>query len=611
MNTVEAKKILIIEDDAIIALAESQVLQDHGYEVIIAISCQKALDAIQTDPRIDIVLMDIDLGRDTDGTEAARQILTMRNIPIVFLTSHSEREMVEKVRGITRYGYVLKDSGDFVLISSIEMAFELFEAHERNEMHKLELKERLVELELKSEELQRTDQERERYLDLYDLAPVGYFSMNGEGLVTKANHTAAAMLGREKEEVTGQALLRFIAVEDGQVYSAHLEHLARTGTPQMCEVRMNRKDGSHLWVSMHATAALFELQTITSFRIAIIDITQRRQAEEKLRESEETFRAHVENSFDVIFTLDREGTFIFVSPAWERHFGYPTTEVTGKSFVPFVHPDDATPLIVYLKRVLDTRQSETSPPYRVRHANGGWVWFIANSTPYVNAKGEIIFVGVGHDITLRRQAEEEINTLLQEKELILREVHHHIKNTMHTMMGLLLQQSKTIDDPKAVSALRDAGSRLQSMGALYDRLYRSEGFREISIKEYFPPLIEEIAGMYPGREKVKIETDIADFALGRKILSPLGIIVNELITNAMKYAFIGRDSGLIKASVSLAGRRATLIFEDNGNGLPESVDIEKSKGFGLRLVSQLARQLKGSIRLERQGGTRFILEFDV
>jgi len=145
------------------------------------------------------------------------------------------------------------------------------------------------------------------------------------------------------------------------------------------------------------------------------DITERKRAEEALRESEETFRVHIENSFDIIFTLDSDGKFIFISPAWERHFGIPVSDVLGKSFVLFVHPDDIAPLIEYLERVLATGQSEASPAYRVRHADGRWLWFVANGTPYVNTKGERQFVGVGRDITERKVVEE---TLLESKVLI-------------------------------------------------------------------------------------------------------------------------------------------------------------------------------------------------
>ncbi|MHC9538963.1 MAG: PocR ligand-binding domain-containing protein [Vulcanimicrobiota bacterium] len=137
--TMDVKKLLIVEDDMIAAAVESQTLRQLGYEVITAGSGQEAINKIDTDRSIDLVLMDIDLGIGMNGTEAAKQILARRRIPIVFLTSHSEKELMENVRGITRYGYVIKNSGDFVLKSSIEMAFELFDAQESLEKKNEEL----------------------------------------------------------------------------------------------------------------------------------------------------------------------------------------------------------------------------------------------------------------------------------------------------------------------------------------------------------------------------------------------------------------------------------------------------------------------------------------
>jgi CheY-like chemotaxis protein len=143
LTTSARKKILLVEDEAIVAMAESDVVEEIGYHVVTALSAEKALGIIKADSSIDLVLMDIDLGKSIDGTEAARQILALRNLPIVFLTEHSERDMVEKVRGITRYGYVIKNSGDVVLQSSIEMAFELFNANRAS--HQSEERLRLID----------------------------------------------------------------------------------------------------------------------------------------------------------------------------------------------------------------------------------------------------------------------------------------------------------------------------------------------------------------------------------------------------------------------------------------------------------------------------------
>ena len=136
MDSAKEKVILLVEDESIIALAASRKIESLGYEVMIASTGETAVALSASDSRIDLVLMDIDLGRGMDGPEAAALILRSRSLPVVFLTSHAERDTVEKVRGITRYGYVIKNSGDFVLRSSIEMAFELFGAHDaaqRNE----------------------------------------------------------------------------------------------------------------------------------------------------------------------------------------------------------------------------------------------------------------------------------------------------------------------------------------------------------------------------------------------------------------------------------------------------------------------------------------------
>jgi PAS domain S-box-containing protein len=159
------------------------------------------------------------------------------------------------------------------------------------------------------------------------------------------------------------------------------------------------------WLVM-VTGTLIALLLSTLIRVMLnTGIEARRLAQMltvDLRESEEKFRVHVENSFDVIFTINSEGIFIFVSPAFERQFGYPVSDVTGRSFSQVVHPDDIAPCAEHLKRVLSTGKSETSPAFRVKHANGEWYWFLANGAIYVGAKGEPLYIGVGRDITMRK-----------------------------------------------------------------------------------------------------------------------------------------------------------------------------------------------------------------
>lgn len=213
------------------------------------------------------------------------------------------------------------------------------------------------------------------------------------------------------------------------------------------------------------------------------------------------------------------------------------------------------------------------------------------------------------EIVERNIADKKIRDLLREKELILREVHHRIKNNMSTMIYLLQMQAANMKNSDANAVFKNASARLKSMAVLYDKLYCSKSMTEVSINEYLPSLVKEIVDIFPNRESVKIKTQIDNIMLEPSILSPLGIILNELITNAMKYGFLDRDDGLLTVSALLKDNQVIVIVENNGNEIPESVDISSAEGFGLQLVAMLTEQIKGSIRLERRNGAKFTLTF--
>ncbi|MEI6387832.1 MAG: PAS domain S-box protein [Spirochaetota bacterium] len=214
------------------------------------------------------------------------------------------------------------------------------------------------------------------------------------------------------------------------------------------------------------------------------------------------------------------------------------------------------------------------------------------------------------DITERKYADEKIKALLAEKELILKEVHHRIKNNMSNLSSLLSLQAHMVTEPSAITALEDATARFKSMSLLYDRLYRSPDFTRLSVKDYLPALIDEIVSNFPNSKMMKVERFIQDFELDARRLQPLGIIINELITNIMKHAFKGRDKGLIIVTATNTNGKNAISVEDDGNGIPESVSFENSTGFGLQLIQGLTQQLKGTIRIERVKGTKIVLEFE-
>ncbi len=283
----------------------------------------------------------------------------------------------------------------------------------------------------------------------------------------------------------------------------------------------------------------------------------------------------------------------------------PRWNVIHEDGSPFPGPDHPVP------RAIKTGESVRNVVMGVfRPVSGDRVWLLVDAVPETDGDGKVLDVVCTFlDISERKKAEERVQGLLAEKEIILKEVHHRIKNNMSTICGLLSLQADAMRDPSVVSALKDAESRVTCMMMLYDRLYQSGSFTEASIGEYLPDLVDEIVGNFPGGGSVNIEKDVEDIVLDARCLSTIGIIVNELLTNIMKYAFAGRAGGRIVVSASQKGDLVLLTVQDDGVGMPESVDAEGSPGFGLTLVRLLADQLGGSMRIERDGGTRIILEF--
>jgi two-component sensor histidine kinase/PAS domain-containing protein len=216
-----------------------------------------------------------------------------------------------------------------------------------------------------------------------------------------------------------------------------------------------------------------------------------------------------------------------------------------------------------------------------------------------------------HDITSFKKAEEKIRSLLEEKEIILKEVHHRVKNYMSTLIGLLVLQASTLSDDRAIQALDDAKQRLTGMMTLYEKLYVSSSGGSISTKKYLPDLIDEIIANFPENEIVTVKKDIDDIVLDAKTLQTISIITNELLTNIMKYAFIDRSSGNIKIKFKIDKHKILFTIRDDGIGLNENIMKKKTGGFGLMLVRNLVRNLNGEIDFKHDNGTEVIILFDI
>lgn len=306
------------------------------------------------------------------------------------------------------------------------------------------------------------------------------------------------------------------------------------------------------------------------------------------------------------FTLDSDSTIRELNLNGARLLGMERKDLINSRFNSFISAETVPAFDEFLRDLFKSGSRQTC---EVRLKNEDDISAFIYIEGMVFDNGQKCHMTV-LDITDRKLAEQTVYNLLSEKEIILKEVHHRVKNNMYNIGALLNMQANVQDDPAAKSVLFDAAGRVQSMSVLYDKLYRSEYKTAVSLKEYFPDLIYEIVGIFPNKKSVKVKTEVDDIVLEAKILSILGILVNELVTNSMKYAFEGRSDGLIAVTVSKSGSRITITIADNGKGIPENITFQNSTGFGMQLVSMLTEQLGGVIDIKRGNGTKFILEFD-
>jgi PAS domain S-box-containing protein len=429
-------------------------------------------------------------------------------------------------------------------------------------------------------------------------------------IVVDVNESMLKLLGYERNEIFGMNIFNVISPD----YHAIVKYNAMKQIATPYQIVAVRKDGSFFDAEIEGKNINYNGE---DFRVACIrDITERKKTEVALQETKERLKFAIEVSGLGEWELDLKTNKIKRDERWAEMLGYRLDEINeiDDSFqqcVDLQHPDDREIVSRTVKDYYEGRADSFKINYRMKTKSGSYKWIQNCGKIYErDADGKPIrLCGTYADITDQKEVEGKIRALLAEKELILKEVHHRIKNNMNTISSLLSLQANSISEPTAIRALEDAQSRIHSMSLLYDQLYRSADFQEFSIKEYLSSLVDDVLENFPNRGIVRVEKNMGDFNLDTKRLQPLGIIINELLTNIMKYAFKDRESGLIIVTASNSEGHVTISVQDDGLGMPESVSFDNSTGFGLQLVQGLTQQLNGTIRIERGNGTKVVLEF--
>jgi PAS domain S-box-containing protein len=332
-----------------------------------------------------------------------------------------------------------------------------------------------------------------------------------------------------------------------------------------------------------------------------------------LRESEERARLLVESVKDyAIFRLDPRGRVVSWNAGAEHITGYTTSEILGEPYAHFYPESEARRGAPQheLQQAAAEGRSEADG-WRVRRDASSF-WANTILTALRDADGRLCgFSTVIRDVTERRRAEQQINASLNEKEILLKELHHRVKNNLQVICSLLNLQSRSIGDRRALELFAATQARVKSMALLHDLLYRSKDLGTIDFADYIRSLTVNLFRSYaPDPETVTLKLDLDPVSLGLDAALPCGLIINELISNALKHAFPAGQPGEIRVTLSAhSGSTYELTISDNGKGLPAESDLAAGASSGLQLVATLIDQLGGALEVQRNGGTQFRLRF--
>ncbi|WP_088894919.1 PAS domain-containing sensor histidine kinase [Leptolyngbya ohadii] len=381
------------------------------------------------------------------------------------------------------------------------------------------------------------------------------------------------------------------------------------------EYRIIQPSGAVHWISAQISLVQDESGNPLHFIGFAKDISDRKAAEFALQQNEARYLAILEDQTELITRFKFDGTLLFVNDAYCRYFGITKEQSIEFNYKLIIYPDDQAAI----DRCLATLSPEN--PVGVvenrvfRHGSVRWTQW-TNHAIYDSQGNLLELQSVGRDIDDRKQAELQVQEALVEKEVLLQEVYHRVKNNLQLIQSMLQMQQRRLKNPEAVQALQDSWNRIMTISLVHEILYQSDNLAQINLKDYIPTLVQHIATFYHvTAPAVVVKTDVESIIVSMKKAICCGLILNELVTNALKYAFPGKKSGqiLVEVTVDHTQFENTVIItvQDNGSGLPKTIDLPGVKTLGLTLVQDFVDQLRGAITIESRHGCLFRITFNL
>jgi PAS domain S-box-containing protein len=357
------------------------------------------------------------------------------------------------------------------------------------------------------------------------------------------------------------------------------------------------------WLDLQITP-LDKKDQLLGWLITFIDISARKKAESLLTKSEKDYRDLVNHSLVGIYKTDENGELLFANNSLANIFGYNSAEDIKGIMITSLYKNLNDRDIILKKLKEESKLEEYEVEMVTR--NGEPVNVLISA----KRDGETIS-GMIMDITENKKSQDLIKKSLLEKEMLLKEIHHRVKNNLMVISSLLSLQSRYIKDEVSKSIFKESQNRARSMALIHELLYRSSDLKRINFGDYIKTLTNELFRMYvTDPDRIKLNINVEDVMLDINTAIPLGLIVNELVSNSMKHAFPNDRKGKIDIEFKLEDGIYSMIVSDNGVGFPKDYDLEVSDSLGLRIVNSLTEQIDGQIELERENGTRYIIKFE-
>ena len=551
------RRLLLVEDEAILALDTAATLRCRGYAVQHLFSGEAAVERVVEAPdEFDLILMDINLGAGMSGTDAAREILRRRDIPIVFLSSHAEQAIVESTEEISSYGYVVKNTGITVLDASIKMAFRLFEARKSVNAKSMALEAANEELRVAMEELTNSES---RFRAAFANAPVGMVLLSASGGLRMMNRAFCAMLGYSMMEATSVDFQAFIHPEDlAAGDDAVRKLLAGAGDSIRFTARYVRKDGGIVWVDESVSPLRNEEGEIRGLIIHALE----------LMESDQLYRESFRKSSAVKLLIDPENQRIIdANVAASAYYGYPHESLV-KMKVTEISPSSVEETSARMRMMAEGQRNHF---YLVHRLASGEMRDVEVFSNPIEVGNRTLLHSIVHDITQQVRAQDALKRLVVQKETLMKELQHRVKNNLNVVTSLLELEDKKSLDSKAGHGPRGRDRPHQvDLGHLRKALPlgrpRERGPRRLRPRPRGLALLDLQPRPSPRLLARPLGSRLS-WTPGAR--SRWGLILNELLSNSLKYAYPARPAGRDPRRLGLPGGGISLKVSDDGAGIPD------------------------------------------